>query len=197
MGLFLSEVGDAASGFWVGVQRQAARYAVDQGGNLFLDDVWSKAMNDQRIHFEVDVAIAERSVTILAEIIEQSIRRALEQRASPRSVQAVSQTKPTREISRPPQIAPAPPPSTGRYLPHQSPLDAQLDKDAHLLIDTRQAARLLKVSSRTLFNMYTNKLMPEPLRLNGHSIRWGLAELTDWVKHGCPPQSEWTYPPKP
>ena len=84
----------------------------------------------------------------------------------------------------------------GPLRPHQSPLDVELDDDVQLLVDTRQASRLLKVSTRTLYSLYTEKRMPEPIRLGGAFVRWSMAELIEWSKAGCPPQSEWSYPPR-
>lgn len=59
-------------------------------------------------------------------------------------------------------------------------------EDRGLLIDTREACRLLKVSSRTLWRMYTSGEMPPPIRI-GRAVRWGYDELQDWVRTGCPP----------
>jgi excisionase family DNA binding protein len=54
-----------------------------------------------------------------------------------------------------------------------------------LLVDTREAARLLKISERTLWGMYTRGQMPRPIRI-GRAIRFSLDALKKWVEAGCP-----------
>jgi predicted DNA-binding transcriptional regulator AlpA len=65
-------------------------------------------------------------------------------------------------------------------------------EDMGLLIDTRQAARLLKVSEKTVWNMYTTGRMPKPIRI-GQCVRWGYEELRAWVVAGCLTQEEWKW----
>ena len=55
-----------------------------------------------------------------------------------------------------------------------------------LLVDTKEAAKLLKVSPRTLWSMYTSGEMPQPIRI-GTSVRWSFEALKKWVEAGCPP----------
>ena len=66
-------------------------------------------------------------------------------------------------------------------------------EDETLLLDTRALSRLLKVSSRTIFSMYTGGEMPKPVRI-GRAVRWGRAEIEAWIEAGCPPASKWTWP---
>jgi excisionase family DNA binding protein len=58
-------------------------------------------------------------------------------------------------------------------------------EDQGLLIDSREAARLLNVSPRTLYQMYTDGTMPPPIRI-GRAIRFSLDALKKWVEAGCP-----------
>jgi excisionase family DNA binding protein len=58
-------------------------------------------------------------------------------------------------------------------------------EDQGLLIDSRQAAKLLKVSERTLWKMHHNDEMPQPIRI-GRAVRWSLEALKRWVDAGCP-----------
>jgi len=64
--------------------------------------------------------------------------------------------------------------------------------DLGLLIDTNATAKLLKVSSRTIFSMQTDGRMPKPIRI-GSAVRWRYDEIKKWVEAGCPTQSEWSY----
>jgi excisionase family DNA binding protein len=57
--------------------------------------------------------------------------------------------------------------------------------DQGLLIDSRQAAKLLKVSERTLWRMHNEGEMPQPIRI-GRAVRWSLEALKKWVDDGCP-----------
>lgn len=66
-------------------------------------------------------------------------------------------------------------------------------EDMGLLIDSVQASKLLKVSPRTLFTMYTTGQMPQPIRI-GKVVRWGYEELQAWVNAGCPEKDQWNWP---
>jgi predicted DNA-binding transcriptional regulator AlpA len=58
-------------------------------------------------------------------------------------------------------------------------------EDQGLLLDSRQAARLLKVSARMLWGMSHNGQMPPPIRI-GRAVRWSVDTLRRWVEFGCP-----------
>jgi excisionase family DNA binding protein len=53
------------------------------------------------------------------------------------------------------------------------------------LIDSKQAAKLLKVSERTLWRMHHDGEMPPPIRI-GRAVRWSLETLRKWVEEGVP-----------
>ena len=132
-------------------------------------------MNRQSLEIGLNVTLDPRSLNMLTEVIKNAVAEALRAQSAPTE-------QPFMQAER-------------RLRPHQSPNDVQLPDDAHLLVDTREACKLLKVSSKTLYTMYTKKRMPEPIRLGGNLVRWSLAEITSWVEHGCPPQSDWKYTP--
>jgi excisionase family DNA binding protein len=58
-------------------------------------------------------------------------------------------------------------------------------EDQGLLIDAKQAAKLLKVSARHLLRMNDSGKMPPPVRI-GNAVRWSLEVLKKWVDAGCP-----------
>jgi excisionase family DNA binding protein len=60
-------------------------------------------------------------------------------------------------------------------------------EDHGLLIDTKEAAKLLKVSAGTIFTMNKNGEMPPAIRI-GRAVRWSLDTLNKWVEAGCPPE---------
>ena len=61
-------------------------------------------------------------------------------------------------------------------------------EDQGLLIDSRQAAKLLRVSERTLWKMQNGGEMPPPIRI-GRAVRWSLEALKTWIHAGCPKQN--------
>jgi excisionase family DNA binding protein len=59
--------------------------------------------------------------------------------------------------------------------------------DRGLLLNTRETARLLNVSARTVFTMEAEKRMPKAIRI-GKAVRWSYEELKAWIAKGCPQQ---------
>jgi excisionase family DNA binding protein len=57
--------------------------------------------------------------------------------------------------------------------------------DQGLLIDSKHAAKLLRISERTLWEMHHTGGMPPPIRI-GRAVRWSLEALKRWVEEGCP-----------
>jgi excisionase family DNA binding protein len=66
-------------------------------------------------------------------------------------------------------------------------------EDKGLLIDSRQAAKLLGISERTLWEMWNTGQMPRPIRI-GRVVRFAYEELRAWVNAGGPPQENWMWP---
>lgn len=66
-------------------------------------------------------------------------------------------------------------------------------EDEALLLNSREVAKLLTVSDRTVYAMQKSGEMPKPVRI-GRAVRWGRAEIMAWVDEGCPPASEWKWP---
>ena len=59
------------------------------------------------------------------------------------------------------------------------------DRPAPLLVDAREAARLLNVSKRTIFRWAAGHVLPESIRLGGGRF-WRYDDLAAWVEGGCP-----------
>lgn len=60
-----------------------------------------------------------------------------------------------------------------------------------LAVDTSEAARLCSISVRHFLKLDAeDRLGPACLRL-GASVRWNVAELTDWLNAGCPDRENW------
>jgi len=65
--------------------------------------------------------------------------------------------------------------------------------DKGLLINSREAAKLLKIGERTLWRMWNDGMMPKPIRI-GQAVRFSFEELNAWVNAGGPPQEDWKWP---
>jgi excisionase family DNA binding protein len=57
--------------------------------------------------------------------------------------------------------------------------------EKRLLVDSREAAKMLSVSTRTLWSLYNSGAMPNPIRI-GRAIRFSYDALREWVDSGCP-----------
>jgi len=53
------------------------------------------------------------------------------------------------------------------------------------LIAAADLARLLNVSTRTLWRLRSAGQLPQPVRLGG-VVRWRLEEIRQWIGAGCP-----------
>lgn len=54
-----------------------------------------------------------------------------------------------------------------------------------LLISAAEVARLLQVSTRTLWRQLSAGQIPSPVRFGG-TVRWRLEEIRKWIAEGCP-----------
>lgn len=53
------------------------------------------------------------------------------------------------------------------------------------LVAVQDAAIILGVSVRSIWRLRDSGAMPAPLKILG-SVRWRRADLTEWVRQGCP-----------
>lgn len=54
-----------------------------------------------------------------------------------------------------------------------------------LLVRAADVARLLQVSTRTLWRQLSAGQVPRPVRFGG-TVRWRLEEIRKWIAEGCP-----------
>jgi excisionase family DNA binding protein len=54
-----------------------------------------------------------------------------------------------------------------------------------LLITAAELARMLQVSTRTLWRLRSAGQLPQPVQFGG-SVRWRLEEVQKWIAEGCP-----------
>ena len=59
--------------------------------------------------------------------------------------------------------------------------------DDLLLIPAGSLAKMLQVSTRTVWRLLSAGQLPEPVRIGG-SVRWKLNEIKLWIDGGCQPQ---------
>ena len=116
------------------------------------------------IHVQMSITLGENDAKAVAEILGPAFRKAM--------VSPGREFDERRETYRPEAPAVT---NDGKSKPG----------DQTLLVDTKHAARLLKVSPRKLWEMYNSGAMPQPVRL-GSLVRWSLDTLKKWVDEGCP-----------
>ena len=63
------------------------------------------------------------------------------------------------------------------------------EEGASLLATPKQVAKLLQVSTRTLWRMRSAGSLPTPIRL-GSAVRWRRDEIEQWILAGCPSVSD-------
>ena len=63
-----------------------------------------------------------------------------------------------------------------------TPLDAKTEPR---LVTAQEVARLLNISTRTLWRLRSAGHLPAPVRLGG-AVRWQLNEIRKWIDDGCP-----------
>jgi excisionase family DNA binding protein len=66
--------------------------------------------------------------------------------------------------------------------------DLESDQES-VLLPASKIARMLQVSTRTLWRLLAAGKMINPIKL-GRSVRWRKDELMKWIAAGCPPRSQ-------
>ena len=60
-----------------------------------------------------------------------------------------------------------------------------IHSEAPWLLTAAELARLLQVSTRTLWRLRSSGRLPSPVRIGG-TVRWALADIKKWLAEGCP-----------
>jgi excisionase family DNA binding protein len=58
-----------------------------------------------------------------------------------------------------------------------------------VLLPASHVAKLLKVSTRTLWRLVAAGKLVRPIKI-GRSVRWRKDELMQWISAGCPPVAQ-------
>ncbi len=133
------------------------------------------------IHFQIGITLDGNAVAALIEVMRQAVEKG--------TVRLPPGTKSPALESEPKQPMTPIERSQHAMFGGQKPPD-----NMGLLLTTREAAKLMKVSDRTLWGWSNEGKMPKPIRI-GQSVRYCYEELRAWTNAGCPPQSEWKYDP--
>lgn len=115
------------------------------------------------IQVHLAITLSEESAAAVAEILVPAIKQA---------IQSVNEegTKVTGRQGT----------SKNASMAHQ-----KLPDDQGLLLTSKETAKLLKLSEKTIYNMHTSGQMPAPIRI-GAAVRWSLEALNSWISAGCP-----------
>ena len=54
------------------------------------------------------------------------------------------------------------------------------------LVNAKELARILDVSTRTLWRMKSANQLPNHVEFGGRNIRWNRATIVEWINVGCP-----------
>ncbi|MCZ6651775.1 MAG: helix-turn-helix domain-containing protein [Planctomycetota bacterium] len=66
----------------------------------------------------------------------------------------------------------------------------RLSVDPAELLTAGDLAKRLRVSLRQVRKLYSEALVPAPVRL-GRSVRWRGSEVGRWIEAGCPSRETW------
>lgn len=136
------------------------------------------------IRFQVSVTLDADAVGILARLLEEIVGKTTELARSGKlasGTAAGEQNKPPRKM-------------TPKEASEHALLGGQkMPDDMGLLVNSRDVAKLLNISERTLWAQWNSGKMPKPIRI-GQRVLWGYEELRAWVTAGCPAQEDWEWP---
>ena len=69
-------------------------------------------------------------------------------------------------------------------------MDTQVPlEEESLLIPAERFAKMMQISTRTLWRLLSARRIPEPVRIGG-SVRWRLDQVKQWIASGCQPREE-------
>jgi len=132
------------------------------------------------IHIQIAVTIDAENATTLIELIGRAVEKGMSKQPTNEFNPISAHTTSARKM-------------TSHEASRHALFGGKDPDEMGLLIDTRQASKLLGVSSRKLYTMYSSGQMPAPTRI-GRAVRWGYEELRAWVNAGCPSATEWQWP---
>lgn len=69
--------------------------------------------------------------------------------------------------------------------PVSQPGELSSEPADQILATASDIARMMRISTRSLWRLRSGGQMPEPLRIGG-AIRWRLDEIKQWIAAGCP-----------
>lgn len=73
---------------------------------------------------------------------------------------------------------------------HPSEAATGVAAEAPLVLDAREAARLLGISRSTFLKLHAAGKVPMPVRF-GRAVRWRREEMNEWLAAGAPSRARW------
>ncbi len=134
------------------------------------------------IHFQIGVTLDADAVSTLVELLQQVVEKATAQNMQARPTAAAI----SEPSLKPNQMTPI------ERSQHAMSRGQKPPDNVGLLVNMREAAKLLKMSERNVWSMWKAGKIPRPIRI-GQSVRWGYEELRAWVNAGGPPLDQWTW----
>ena len=64
--------------------------------------------------------------------------------------------------------------------------DKMKEEKKPLLVTSKELAKMLSVSERTIWRLAKEKQLPRAVRFGAKSVRWKLKDITDWIAMDCP-----------
>jgi excisionase family DNA binding protein len=140
----------------------------------------------KEIHFQIGITLDGDAAAALAALMQQAVEKRTV-RFSQETTKPSGNAESNSESKRP---------MTPIERSHHAMLGGQKPpENMGLLLTTKEAAKLMRVSDRTLWGWSNDGKMPKPLRI-GQSVRYSYEELRAWTNAGCPMRAEWKYSPE-
>lgn len=116
------------------------------------------------IQFQLTVGLGDDASKALVELLDQALKQSTAPRLGELDVRREARLRASRNAifagEKPPE-------------------------DQGLLLDTKETSKLLKISTRTIWEMENDGRMPQAVRI-GKAVRWSYKALQKWVDDGCP-----------
>lgn len=128
------------------------------------------------IQLQLSITVGDESLSTLAEVLAQAIERGMA-RHTQAVVAKLGELRAERD-KPPPPVSAEPAVTAGET----SAPEPQQEQGA--LIDVNEVAKLLNISSRTVYRLNDMGKMPKVIRI-GSLVRWSRKAIEQWIADGC------------
>lgn len=63
-----------------------------------------------------------------------------------------------------------------------------MKKKERVMITTKEIAKIISVTERTVIDLDKNEHLPESIRVGKRMKRWRVKDILDWIAWDCPPR---------